>query len=186
MPTIISHSIIGIVGGKIFARDKMPKRFWVLSTICPVLPGADVVSFAFGIPYNHFFGHRGFFHSIPFAFLLSVSVISLFFRNEKFLSRRWWLLVFYFFFITGSHGILDAFTNGGCGVALLSPFDDKRYFFPWTPINVSPIGIKPFFSKWGLKVLLSEFLWVWLPLGLLFIFIRTNRNKEDKESKQIS
>ena len=183
MPTIISHSIIGIIGGEIFVREKMTKRFWVLSAICPVLPDADVISFAFGIPYGHFFGHRGFFHSIPFAFLLSLSMVSLFFCNEKFFSRRWWFLVFYFFIITGSHGILDAFTNGGRGIALLSPFDDTRYFSPWTPINVSPIGIKPFSSEWGLKVLLSEFLWIWLPLGLLFIFIRANRNKQDKESR---
>jgi len=28
---------------------------------------------------------------------------------------------------------------------------------------VSPIGIEAFFSKWGLAVMKSEPLWVWLP-----------------------
>jgi inner membrane protein len=57
-----------------------------------------------------------------------------------------------FFLITASHGILDAFTNGGLGIALFSPFDNSRYFFPFRPIQVSPIGAG-FFSMRGLRVL---------------------------------
>lgn len=182
MPSIISHSLIGIVGGKVMTNQKMPKRFWFLSALFPVLPDADVITFALGIPYRHFFGHRGFFHSLSFAFLLSISAVSLFFSNEKFFSRRWWLLVLHFFLITASHGMLDALTNGGCGIALFSPFNNERYFFPWTPIQVSPISIRAFFSDWGIKVLLSEFLWVWLPLALLFIFIKKSRRKSTNES----
>ena len=80
------------------------------------------------------------------------------------------------FLLTASHGILDAFTNGGLGVALLSPFDNGRYFFPWTPIEVSPIGVRAFFSAWGLGVLKSELLWVWLPLGIGVLLSRTLRD----------
>ncbi len=64
--------------------------------------------------------------------------------------------------ITASHGLLDAFTNGGKGVGFFIPFDNRRYFLPWHPIQVSPIGFA-FFSREGLPVLLSEMLWVWLP-----------------------
>ena len=75
----------------------------------------------------------------------------------------------FFFLLSASHGILDAFTNGGLGIALLSPFESTRYFFPWTPIMVSPIGIKGFLSRWGLLVIKSEPLYIWLPSLLLVI-----------------
>ena len=66
---------------------------------------------------------------------------------------------------------MDAFTSGGLGIALLAPFDNHRYFFPYTPIKVSPIGISAFFSDWGIRVLISEFKWVWLPVtGFLVLF----------------
>ncbi|MGH7702890.1 MAG: metal-dependent hydrolase, partial [Gemmatimonadales bacterium] len=44
---------------------------------------------------------------------------------------------------------------------------NARYFLPWTPIRVSPIGISPFFTERGLEVLKSELIWIWLPAGLL-------------------
>jgi inner membrane protein len=61
-----------------------------------------------------------------------------------------------------SHGLLDAMTDGGLGVAFFAPFHNERFFFPWTPIRVSPIGAG-FFSARGLTTLKSELLWVWLP-----------------------
>jgi inner membrane protein len=64
--------------------------------------------------------------------------------------------------VTASHGALDALTDGGLGVAFFAPFDAGRYFFPRTPIRVSPIGAD-FFGPRGLEVLASEALWVWLP-----------------------
>jgi inner membrane protein len=53
--------------------------------------------------------------------------------------------------VKASHGILDAMTDGGLGVAFFSPFDDTRCFFPFRPIKVSPIGLS-FFSC-GLDVM---------------------------------
>jgi len=49
-------------------------------------------------------------------------------------------------------------------------FDNDRYFLPWRPVVVSPIGIRPFFSEWGLRVIESELLWIWLPC-LIFIAV---------------
>jgi len=75
-----------------------------------------------------------------------------------------------------SHGLLDAFTDGGLGIAFFAPFDPTRYFFSWRPIAVSPIGISQFFSLWGLSVLLTEAIWiglpVWLWLGILQVLRR--------------
>ena len=54
-----------------------------------------------------------------------------------------------------SHGVLDALTDGGSGVAFLAPFDDTRYFFPWRPIRVSPFW-GGFFTPRGLETVTSE------------------------------
>ena len=81
-----------------------------------------------------------------------------------------WLAWWYLFLATASHGILDAMTDGGLGIAFFSPFSNARYFLPWRPIAVSPIGVAAFFSERGLNVLRSEFKWIWLPSGL-FAFL---------------
>jgi inner membrane protein len=65
-------------------------------------------------------------------------VTAVLFREEMLFSGRWFFYVIFFFLLTASHGILDAFTNGGLVIALFSPFSNERYFFPWTPIEVSP------------------------------------------------
>jgi inner membrane protein len=71
--------------------------------------------------------------------------------------------------VTASHGALDALTNGGLGVAFFAPFSNARYFFPWRPVEVSPIGVAPFFSEWGVRVLESELVWLWLPAAALML-----------------
>lgn len=167
MPSVISHTAVAVAAGMAFAPRDVPDHFWPLALLCSVAADADGIGFAFGIPYNHFFGHRGFFHSPFFALLMGIVLVGVFFRDVELFSRQWFFYFIFFFLLSASHGILDAFTNGGLGIALLSPFDNTRYFFPWTPIVVSPIGIKAFFSKWGLAVIRSEFLWVWLPCFLV-------------------
>jgi len=62
-----------------------------------------------------------------------------------------------------SHGVLDAMTDGGLGVTFFAPFWSDRYFLPWRPIAVSPIGVARFLSARGVAVLASELRWVWLP-----------------------
>ena len=169
MPTIISHTAVAVAAGMAFAPREVPNNFWTLAIVCSIIPDADVIGFSLGIPYGHFFGHRGFFHSPFFGLLLSIFAVCFFFRDfELFSSQRFFYLAF-FFLLSASHGILDAFTDGGLGTALLSPFDSTRYFFPLTPIMVSPIGIDALFSKWGLIVIKSELLWVWLPCSIIVV-----------------
>jgi inner membrane protein len=163
MPSLISHAAVAVAAGVAFAPRDAPTQFWTLAILCSILPDADVIGFSFGIPYHHFFGHRGFFHSPFFSLLLSIFVVDIFFRHTEVFSSRWFFYLIFFFLLAATHGILDAFTNGGLGIALLSPFENSRYFFPWTPIEVSPIGVKAFFSQWGLAVVKSELQWVWLP-----------------------
>lgn len=72
----------------------------------------------------------------------------------------------YLFLATVSHCVLDAFTDGELGVAFFAPFENSRYFFPVTPIAVSPIG-GSFFSARGLSVVLNEVVWIWVPFSAL-------------------
>src|SRR3954469_18386227 len=162
MPSIFTHAAGALAIGSAAAVEKRPTRFWVLTAGCAMLPDADVLSFALGAERGSMLGHRGLTHSITFALLLALIVVSLAFRKTRSFSKPWWLLVLFFFVATLSHGLLDMLTNGGSGVALFPPFDPTRYFFPWRPIEVSPIGMG-FFSERGLEVFLSEFEWVWLP-----------------------
>ncbi len=183
MPTVITHSVVAVAAGKAFAPKDVPKRFWFFSIFCSVIPDADVIAFSFGIPYGHFFGHRGFFHSPFFGLVLSIFLVSVFFRSAKTFSKRWWFYLVYFSLLSASHGILDALTNGGLGIALLSPFIATRYFFPWRPILVSPIGIDAFLSTWGVMVMKSELVWIWLPSVLIVIGCLLRRNAMDQNAE---
>jgi inner membrane protein len=169
MASLFGHAFIAISLGKSFSRKKRTWKIIIIAIVCAILPDIDVVGFQFGIAYGSFWGHRGFSHSFLFALLLSVLVTSLFYRKD-FFTKKGLILILFFFLSTASHSILDAMTNGGHGVAFFSPFNNTRYFFPWTPIKVSPIGILRFFSERGLQVIRSEIVWIGLP-GMLYMII---------------
>lgn len=151
-------------------RPGIPKRVWAIGAVCSAIPDLDVLGFRFGIRYGDFWGHRGFTHSLAFAVLLAGVVIVLGFRQALPSVSRYYLWV-YFFLATASHGLLDAMTDGGLGVAFFSPFDNRRYFLPWRPIRVSPIGFGRFFTSHGLAVMKSELLWVWVPAAAVMIAV---------------
>jgi inner membrane protein len=179
MASLFGHAFIAISLGKSFSRKKRTWKIIIIAIVCAILPDADVVGFQFGIPYGSFWGHRGFSHSFLFALLLGIFATFLFYRKH-FFTNKGLILILFFFLSTASHSILDAMTNGGYGVAFFSPFNNTRYFFPWTPIKVSPIGILRFFSERGLQVIRSEIVWIGLP-GMIYMIIafliRKNRNK---------
>lgn len=134
-----------------------------------MLPDLDVIGFQFGIAYTDFWGHRGFTHSLLFALLTSIIIVAVAFYEPVYRRKRTWLLAV-FFLVTASHGLFDAMTNGGLGIAFFSPFNDTRYFLPFRPIHVSPIGVRDFFNHGGVRVMLSELIWLILPsLGLIVL-----------------
>jgi len=154
----------------------MSAKFWWWSVACSILPDADAVGYFIGIPYGHLLGHRGLTHSLSFALVLSLVVVASCFGNVPARSARWWLLAAHFFLVTASHGILDAMTNGGLGIAFFAPFDDTRYFLPWRPVNVSPLEPQLFFSWYGVHVLISELVWIWAPVALIWGSVRLSRS----------
>jgi inner membrane protein len=118
------------------------------------------------VHYGDFWGHRGFTHSLLFTALVAITfVIVAFRRGAPSMSRS--ALLAYLFLAGASHGVLDAMTSAGLGVAFFSPFDTSRYFLPWRPILVSPISPGRFFSMRAYTILASEFVWVWMPVALI-------------------
>lgn len=163
MASVFGH---GLIASAIGIHMDHPTKIKLILTgmVLSVLPDADIIAFDFGIPYEHMFGHRGFTHSLFFAFVMAGTISYLLFPSLKRTA-----VFLYLFICTASHGILDAMTTGGRGIAFFAPFSDERYFFPWRIIQVSPLRARHFFSEWGLEVIKSELIWIGLPCLLLFI-----------------
>jgi len=168
MASAISHAVAALAIGAAFYRPSAPKRIWLAGIACSVLPDLDVIGFRFGIHYDDFWGHRGFTHSLPFALILGGMTTFLIARSLPAIQRL--CLFLYLTLATASHGLLDAMTNGGLGVAFFSPFENSRYFLAFRPIRVSPIGVSRFFSARGVAIVRSEIVWIWLP-SLLFVLL---------------
>jgi inner membrane protein len=168
MPSAFSHAALAAGLGSWY-RPALLARVWIAGMLCSALPDLDVIGFRYGIRYGDFLGHRGFTHSLLFAALLA-GIVTILLPVSGAPTRGRFAVGVYLFLATASHGLLDAMTNGGLGVAFFSPFDNHRYFLPWRPIQVAPIGVGRFFSASGLAVLRSELLWVWLPaLGIALL-----------------
>ena len=171
MASAVSHALVAVALGKASHRRTVSWRVVLIGVTCSIIPDLDVIGFHFGIPYDDLWGHRGLTHSLFFAGLLSAALVALWDRTESTANKI--TLLCYFFVCTASHGVLDAMTDGGLGVAFFSPFDTTRYFFPIRPVAVSPIGIGGFFSGYGIQVLASEAVWIWLPTGIIVGVART-------------
>lgn len=180
MASAFSHAVAALGIGACFYQRNIPKRVWLIGTACSVIPDLDVIGFRFGIRYGDFLGHRGFTHSLVFAALLASTLVATGFRHGVPGMGRvsMWL---YYFLAASSHGLLDAMTDGGLGVAFFAPFNNHRYFLPWRPIRVSPIGVGRFFAERGLVVLKSELIWIWLPTIVLTFLALVLRREESAE-----
>lgn len=166
MPTIISHPAAAIGFFPWFRRRLKHPAILLTGMILTAVPDIDVIGFRFGIAYGDLFGHRGFTHSLFFALTFGGLVAWLVARLFRTGFREVWL---YFFLCLASHGMLDALTNGGLGVAFFSPFSNERYFFEFRPIQVSAISVGRFFAGDWTGLLAIELMWVWLPAMLLAI-----------------
>ena len=176
MATIVSHAIVALAIGSVLSREKEPRKYYFFGMLCAIMPDLDAVGFWMGVPYDSMFGHRGFTHSFFFAFLLALIMMWIFFAENEFISKPYWRIWAYFFLATAMHPIVDAMTSGGPGVAFFSPFSNHRYFFPYRPIRVCSIGLSGMFSHRGLTIILSEFMWLWVPaLALIGISVLIKR-----------
>ena len=155
-----THPIITLALAAPFYRREISLRIWLWGAMLTALPDIDFVGFQMGVPYEHMMGHRGFTHSLFFAAIVGIASAML---VRRYWTRKFATLWLFFFLCTASHGILDGMTNGGLGVAYFSPFENSRYWMPFRPIPVAPLGPRLIFSAWGLRVVTSELFWIWLP-----------------------
>ena len=161
----MTHAVVAAALVPVCSVQRMPRRLWAVGVTAAVIPDMDVLGFHFGVAYGDLLGHRGITHSLLFALMLaSLGVLALRAALPAEQRCRAWIFLL---LATASHGVLDACTNGGLGVAFWAPFNATRYFFPVRPIEVSPIGLRRFLDGQAWPVLRSEFLWVWLPAAAL-------------------
>lgn len=151
----LGHIAVGMATARFSSQERRAVRsyagemlFWAALSF---LPDADVIGFGFGIRYQDEWGHRGASHSLVFALAtgILVGVLAPLFKRRPVRTGLIATLV------VASHGLLDTLTDGGLGIALFWPFDLTRYFAPWTPIPVSPIGLG-YLSPYGLYVFITE------------------------------
>lgn len=174
MPTVITHAAVPLCLGAGLGRKIIPPRLLLAGVILAMLPDADVLSFKFGIAYGNVFGHRGFTHSLLFAFMVPLFLLL---AGHRWFKAR---LLHCWAFLTASllsHSLLDAVTTGGHGVGWLWPWSDERFFAPWQVIKVAPFALERYLTPYGHQVILSELLWVWLPGALLVLFMWQRRRK---------
>jgi inner membrane protein len=183
MASIPTHMLVGAALGCCCASGPDRNRVLVVGALCAAVPDLDGIGYRMGVPYESMLGHRGLSHSIVFALAFAAIVVALTSRRGAagMSAPVFWG---YLALATLSHGVLDAMTSGGRGVAFLAPLSGERIFFPWRPIRVSPMSIRGFMSGRGLAVLRSEAIWVWIPaLVIAAVGVRRyNRPNRDQST----
>jgi inner membrane protein len=164
----LGHLAVGLAASRL---TRPPSGVTVLAwsgalCVASLLPDADVMAFTLGIPYRAPFGHRGASHSLAAAAALGL-LCAMVARWRGWPAIRIGLL---FAAVMATHGLLDALTDGGLGAALAWPFADARFFAPWRPIPVAPIGAG-MLSRRGLEVMATEAV-MFLPLFVVGLWPR--------------
>jgi inner membrane protein len=188
----LGHVAVGLAAARTYREGDRPHwRSAVTWSALSMLPDADVIGFSLGVPYEAPWGHRGATHSFAFTVVVGLAAgliarlrsdrqerASAFaqspgdalWRDRSAGQPRWFKrpalrTALFASVVLATHPLLDTLTDGGLGCALLWPFDLTRYFAPWRPIQVAPIGLA-FLSPYGAIVALSEIV-LFLPLFVL-------------------
>jgi inner membrane protein len=169
----LGHVAVGLAAARTYGEGHRPHwRSAVAWSVLSMLPDADVIGFSLGVRYEDPWGHRGATHSFALAVIVGVAagMIAWFRQPATRVSGRTHgsaptRTAVFAIAVLVTHPILDTMTDGGLGCALFWPFDLTRYFAPWRPIQVAPIGLA-FLSPYGAIVAMSEIL-LFLPL---FVF----------------
>ena len=151
----LGHLAVGMAAARGYRADSSAQRAsWgalLAWAALSFLPDADVIGFGFGLRYEDEWGHRGATHSLAFALAVGATLGLLAPLVRRSAVRTGVMATL----VLASHSLLDSFTDGGLGCALLWPFDDTRYFAPWRPLPVSPIGLG-YLSPYGMYVAVTE------------------------------
>ena len=157
MPTVITHAAVPLCIGLGWVRKSSLRVCYLPESSPAMLPDADVLSFKFGVAYGNVFGHRGFTHSLVFAFVVPLLCVLI--------GRRWFRagLIRCWLFLTVSllsHSLLDSETTGGKGVGWLWPWSDERFFAPWQVMKVAPFALSRYTTPYASGIISID---GWLP-----------------------
>jgi inner membrane protein len=158
----IGHVVVGaaiaVIHHRVTSSTTTTPGHWLIAAIVfpmlALLPDADVIGFRFGVAYADNWGHRGASHSLFMAILGGACLA---WPLSKLLRSAYVPTACAAIAALLSHGLLDTLTDGGLGAALFWPFEDGRFFAPWRPIPVAPIG-RAFLSMRGLRCVGFELL----------------------------
>jgi len=162
MPTVFTHAVVPLAVGLGLGRRRIPVPLLALGVAASVVPDLDSMAYRLGIPYEVTLGHRGVTHSLVCAVGVALLGACAFRLLRTGFGRAFWFLLL----AAASHGLLDAFTTGGYGVALFWPWSTRRHAAPLQVIEVAPLTLERLLSPRGAVVLASELRWVWLPCAL--------------------
>ncbi|MCB9546656.1 MAG: metal-dependent hydrolase [Myxococcales bacterium] len=167
----VAHVAVGLVAGRLYARSAgvPPWRAMLAFSVLSLAPDLDVLGNRLGIKYADPWGHRGATHALFFALVAGLVLAAVAAKSGHPFRRAALFAVP----VLASHGVLDAFTDGGHGAALWWPFSDARVFWPWQPLPVAPIG-RRMLSARGAYVLGVETL-ICAPLLLYALWPRRRR-----------
>ena len=167
MPTVFTHVAVPLACAVALGSKRVPPAMLAVGMVAAVAPDFDGLAFKLGIEYGSLLGHRGFTHSLLFALALGVlgALAARLWRGKPWQGFVWVALC------TLSHPLLDMATNGGAGVPLWWPLSGERLFWPWRPVEVSPVSLSRFLSLRGASVLRSELHLIWAPLMLIALSV---------------
>jgi inner membrane protein len=150
----LGHVAVGLAAGRLHADERGPRRASAaLFVLLATFADADVLARTLGAARGSAWLHRGALHSLAVAALAGIAAA----LATGGLRRSRARLAVTGALAAATHGVLDAFTDGGRGVALLWPFLDGRFFAPVRPLPVAPIGLG-LASPWGMRVFAAELL----------------------------
>jgi len=164
MSSLFGHALAGLTISAAFAQGRPPRRTWIFAAACAVAPDLDWFTTFLPSADGTSLAHRGMSHSLIAAALLAAAAMLIGFRPHLRNLRHWACMLCAAF----SHGLLDACTFGGTGVAFLLPFSKARFVCLWQPLFVSPIPLSGKLLDWLLFSLGTELVWIGIPAILVF------------------
>ena len=162
MPSSVAHGLTALALGTALLPARAPRRLLYAGIAAAVLLDVDAIGRPFGRGDLEWLGgHRALTHSLIFAAALGAGLTLLWRQSQRTTSEQ---LRVYAFFVSAmvSHGVLDAFTDYGEGIAFLAPLTWRRFDAPWAPFQ----------GLW------EEVVIVWLPAWLVVRYIAHRRARE--------
>lgn len=168
MPSPLAHTVVAVAIGAVFPRHAVPRRLWLVGAVCAMAPDVDAVSSLFGMAEDALWGHRGISHGFLAAVVVGFLGMLAVRRQSGWITRRGTAWA-YLTLCCASHGLLDAFTYGGDGIAFFAPFSEQRLFLPWHPIAAKQLKGLELLGEPALERLAIEMCWIELPALLLLL-----------------